>query len=269
MRPVQPFIKWAGGKRYLAGRLISLFPSTFGAYYEPFLGSGAVFFALRPQSAVLADVNSDLIHCFEQLRDGVDDLIEALRELPNSKADYYRIRASVPSEPAARAARTIYLVQLAFNGIYRVNSKTGLFNVPYGQHVGRVVLHEDRLRAASLALRRARTRCGDFTTTTTDAAEGDVVYLDPPYTVAHNSNGFVRYNQHLFTWDDQVRLATWAEELVQRGCHVIVSNAYHRSIRELYPHFLRKRIRRGSQMAADIALRRIVHEYVLIGSRHA
>jgi len=263
--PLEPFIKWAGGKRHLAGRLISLLPSQLGRYYEPFLGSGAVFFALRPEHAVLADSNQDLIQCFQQVRDNVDDLIQALRELPNSQEAYYRIRASIPTEPAARAARTLYLVQLAFNGIYRVNSKTGLFNVPYGQHLGRVVLREDRLRLASQALQRARIVCDDFETATQDATESDVVYLDPPYTVAHNSNGFVRYNQRLFSWEDQLRLASSAEDLVTRGCFVIVSNAYHHSIRELYPSFKRTRIRRPSQMAADIARRRSVYEYVLVG----
>jgi DNA adenine methylase len=262
---LEPFIKWAGGKRHLVDKLTTLLPSTFGKYYEPFLGSAALFFAVRPQAAILADSNDQLIQCYQQVRDNVDKVIAELRALPNTKEDYYRIRSNVPSEPVLQAARLIYLVQLSFNGIYRVNSKTGLFNVPYGQHVERTVLNERRLRLASQALRRATILAGDFMATTESAMEGDIVYMDPPYTVAHNSNGFVRYNQRLFSWHDQERLADWAHELVDRGCSVVVSNAYHRSIRELYPNFTRRRVRRASRMAADKTYRRAVHEYVLIG----
>ena len=265
-RSLEPFLKWPGGKRYLAYRLTGLMPTAFGRYFEPFLGSGAIYFALAPKAAVLGDHNEELVDCFEQVKDNCEEVVAHLRTMPNTEADYYRIRASDPSSPSERAARLIYLVKLAFNGIYRVNGHTGRFNVPYGQHPDRVILDPENLLAASKALTAAVFRRGDFETTVEDAIKGDVVYFDPPYTVAHNSNGFVRYNTALFTWADQERLATLATRLVSRGCYVVVSNACHKSLRPLYEGFQVRRIRRFSTMSADPDYRRRITENVFVGA---
>jgi len=259
---VEPFLKWPGGKRLLAPRLAAVAPRQFGRYYEPFLGSGALFFALRPVDALLADTNSDLIECFTQVRDNCESVIRALRRLKNTHDDYYRIRQAHPASAAGRAARFIYLVKLAFNGIYRVSRTTGNFNVPYGWHIGREVFDADNLRAASTALQRTVLMAGDFAVAVSDAKRGDLVYLDPPYTVAHSNNGFVRYNQRLFSWDDQIRVADLADRLASKGVSVIVSNAPHRSVIGLYPAFSRHRLRRPSQIAANKAFRRTVTEMV-------
>ncbi len=247
----------------MSAPLLALAPAKYGRYFEPFLGSGAVFFALRPRRATLADSNSELIECYQQVRDDCEAVINELQKLTNSEHDYYRIRAALPARPAARAARLIYLVKLAFNGIYRVNSSTGRFNVPYGNHTDRVVFQEDRLRVASNALGGSRLISGDFEDAVKTAGAGDFVYLDPPYTLAHTDNGFVRYNQRLFSWADQVRLASCAKDLATRGVHVIVSNAPHRSILRLYPGFTSDRLARSSQIAADPKFRRRVAEVVL------
>jgi DNA adenine methylase len=260
---VEPFLKWPGGKRLLSTALTRLAPREFGRYFEPFLGSGALFFAIRPERAVLADSNAELIECFEQVRDNCEGVIRELGNLRNSAPDYYRVRADTPANPTARAARFIYLVKLAFNGIYRVNRSSGRFNVPYGNHTQREVFHEEGLRAASHILRRSRMVSCDFSDAVRRASAGDLVYLDPPYTLAHTDNGFIRYNQRLFSWADQVRLAECAAQLADRGVHVIVSNAPHRSILRLYPGFRRVRLTRRSQIAANPAFRRSVTELVL------
>jgi DNA adenine methylase len=260
---IEPFLKWPGGKRLLAPALIQLTPKAFGRYFEPFVGSGALFFALQPQRAFLSDSNEQLIECYQEVRDNCDEVIEELRRLRNSNVDYYRTRKANPTKPAARAARLIYLIKLSFNGIYRVNRSTGRFNVPYGWRTEREVLEEDKLRSASRVLHRAKTVCGDFDAVLKMAKAGDLVYLDPPYTLAHTNNGFVRYNQRLFSWADQVRLARSAAELAARGVHVIVSNAPHVSIIKLYPGFARTRVKRSSQIAADPSYRGSVTELVL------
>jgi DNA adenine methylase len=260
---VEPFLKWPGGKRLLSSALVRLVPQNFGRYFEPFLGSGALYFALQPKSAVLADSNADLIECYKQLRDNCGGVIQELQKLRNSEQDYYRIRNDNPTEPPARAARLIYLVKLAFNGIYRVNRATGRFNVPYGYHTRREVFREERLWAASEILKHARLVSCDFADVVKKATAGDLVYLDPPYTLAHTNNGFVRYNQHLFSWSDQIRLAECAAQLAERGVYVIVSNAPHRTITQLYKGFGRVRFARSSQIAADPAFRRSVKELVL------
>lgn len=261
-----PFLKWPGGKRLLVRQLLRLIPSTFNRYYEPFVGGGALFFGLQPGRALLADSNADLIECYEQVRDNCDDVIRELGRLANSERQYYRIREANPKRPAARAARFIYLIKLAFNGIYRVNRATGRFNVPYGHRARMTVFEEEQLRSASRILQSADTMAADFETAVKPAQRGDVVYLDPPYTLAHTHNGFVRYNTHLFSWADQRRLADCAATLAAGGIAVIVTNAPHRSILKLYPGFDRMRLRRPSQIAADASFRGPVTELVLMAN---
>src|SRR5258708_11569520 len=118
-----PLLKWPGGKRYLLKEILPLVPKRFNKYFEPFFGGGALFFALQPKRAYLSDKNAELIHAYLQVRDNPENVIRELRKLRNSERDYYNIRARVPSSESARAARLIYLITLAFNGIYRVNLK--------------------------------------------------------------------------------------------------------------------------------------------------
>jgi DNA adenine methylase len=260
--PIQPFLKWPGGKRQLTPRLSRLVPESYRRYYEPFVGGGALFFSLQPRRATLGDSNRELVECYREIKSSCDAVIDNLSRLENSEADYYRVRSWDPQTGPARAARLIYLTRLAFNGIYRVNRKTGRFNVPYGFRDQLKVLDEANLRAVSHALRHARILLSDFEHCLRDAGEGDIAYLDPPYTVAHTNNGFVRYNQRLFSWDDQVRLSLCARELAKRSVAVIVSNAPHASIAAMYQGFRVHRFRRSSQIAADPRFRGRVSEVV-------
>ncbi len=157
-------------------------------------------------------------------------------------------------------------MRLSFNGIYRQNL-SGKFNVPYGYKRHLQVADEDHLKAVQQRLRNAIIRTGDFSAIAADAAAGDTIYFDPPYTVAHGNNGFVKYNARIFSWEDQRRLATLAKELVRKGCRVVVSNADHPSIDELYPFFKRFRIQRPSVIAASAQFRKIVTESVFLGTR--
>jgi len=254
-----PLIKWAGGKRRLLAEIRQFVPGDFGKYYEPFLGGGALFFSLLPPDARLSDSNQDLIEMYVAVRDDVESLIRALRRLRNCEEDYYRVRRAVPRTPAGKAARMIYLCTLSFNGIYRQNLK-GEFNVPYGYKTHLKHYDIDRLREASSQLQRREILYGDFESAVEDAQRGDLVYFDPPYTVAHGNNGFVKYNAKIFSWDDQKRLARTALRLKRLGCHVIVSNADHPSIRELYPGFEVHEIQRFSVMSASAEFRRPVRE---------
>jgi DNA adenine methylase len=174
----------------------------------------------------------------------------------------------VPKSDAARAARLIYLVTLAFNGIYRVNLK-GEFNVPYGYKTHLNPCDEERIRKASKLLSRAVVLDQDFEEAVTRAKEDDLVYLDPPYTVAHGNNGFIKYNAKIFSWEDQIRLARAAKGLVAKGCTVIVSNADHSSIRRLYDGFTKILLERNSVIAASSDFRsRITESVFYAGGRH-
>jgi DNA adenine methylase len=260
-----PLLKWPGGKRALLKHILPLFPQSFGTYYEPFIGGGAVFFRLQPNGAVLSDKNCELINCYVSVRDRPAEVISYLADMPNTNEDYFRIRRMEPSDSVERAARLIYLTTLSFNGIHRVNLK-GKFNVPYGGKTHLRPSDPDKINAASTALSQAVLLCADFEESLSQASEGDLVYLDPPYTVAHSNNGFVKYNDKIFSWQDQIRLARVAETLAQKGCHVFVSNADHPTIRALYHGFKRQIIKRASVMAASSEFRREITECVFFSS---
>lgn len=256
-----PLLKWPGGKRALLRHIGPLLPSKYNRYYEPFLGGGALFFMLQPASAVLADKNAELMNCYVQVRDHPNEVIAYLETLRNTEQDYYVVRGSTPSSKAARAGRLIYLTTLSFNGIHRVNLK-GVFNVPYGYKTHLQPCDESKIYAASRILSSTTLICDDFETAIEDAGQDDFVYLDPPYTVAHGNNGFIKYNAKIFSWNDQVRLASVARALVQRGCQVVVSNADHSSIRDLYAGFECQTISRASVIAAASEYRRGITECV-------
>lgn len=260
-----PLLKWPGGKRRLVRFILTLVPAEFNRYYEPFLGSGALFFALRPKRALLADRNLDLITTYKQVRDNPRAIIKQLRKLRNTEDDYYAIRGATPECELEKAARLIYLTTLSFNGIHRVNLK-GAFNVPYGYKTHLKPCEPEKILHASEVLKRARIRCQDFEAAVASAREGDLVYLDPPYTTAHANNGFLKYNAKIFTWDDQKRLAEIAHELAKRGCSVIISNADHDSIRKLYKDFKVLEIDRYSVIAASGKFRRRITEYAFYNS---
>lgn len=266
---VEPFLKWAGGKRLLLPALLEHIekPQNGGTYFEPFLGGGAVFFALEPQKACLSDASAELINAFTAVRDSVEDTITYLRPMRHSKDAYYRIRQSRPRLPATQAARFIYLNKTCFNGLYRVNLK-GEFNVPFGRHPKTLVIcNTQQLHDASRVLYGMHIDTKDFSEAMKRAGEGDVVYCDPPYTVAHSNNGFIEYNAQVFSWTDQERLATAASECVARGAKVYVSNADHPSIRSLYEPlgFRVEPIKRWTTMAGSSAKRFKSTELLLIG----
>jgi DNA adenine methylase len=260
---VKPLFNWPGGKRTLAAKILNFFPKSYGTYYEPFFGGGAVYFALTPDNAILADTNAELINSYIQVRDNPSSLIEVLRSFKNSEADYYSIRAQVPTTPLLKAARLLYLTRFAFNGIHRVNLR-GEFNVPYGKKTHLLSVNEDLLLSASNALQHTQLLVGDFEKTTAGVVEGDVIYFDPPYTVAHANNGFVKYNERIFSWNDQQRLATYARTLAERGCRVVVSNADHPSIHDLYRGFDCHIIERPSRIAASSQFRRQITESIFV-----
>src|ERR1700737_297802 len=129
--PCTPFLKWAGGKRWLVKKHLSIFPVRYNRFIEPFLGSGAVFFALRPKGAILGDTNGQLIETYAALQMDWQRVVRSLElhaEL-HSVGHYYKIRARIPPSIFARAARFIYLNRTCWNGLYRVNM-SGKFNVP-------------------------------------------------------------------------------------------------------------------------------------------
>lgn len=258
---IVPFLKWPGGKRWLvnAGHLPT--PVHYNRYIEPFLGSGAVYFHLTPMNALIADSNPDLIELYQVVRDSHATLAKHMRTHQRLHCHdyYYQIRSWSPRGRVQRAARLLYLNRTCWNGLYRVN-RNGLFNVPKGTK-DRVVFDTDNFQHLSGLLRTAEICAQDFETTISHASHGDFLFVDPPYTVKHNLNNFVKYNRHLFSWRDQERLRDSLATAKDRGAMIVVTNANHPAIHNLYsglaPHVS---LDRHSVLSGDASYRRNTSE---------
>lgn len=265
----RPFLRWVGSKRSHALHLIDALPETINTYWEPFLGSGSLFFLLEPEHAVLSDSCGPLVDTFKAVRDGPRSIIARYSQFSVMDEEaFYRVRSEPePVNRFERAARFLYLNRACWNGLYRVNSK-GQFNVPYGRPHSDSPIDEENLVACSSLLKQkdVRIMLSDFDAVLGGAKKGDLVFLDPPYVTQHNNNGFVDYNQRLFSWSDQIRLAATAEKLRMKGVHVIVTNAAHSDVLALYPNFQYFEFERSSTLAANSSKRGRVAEAVLYNS---
>ncbi|WP_218157120.1 Dam family site-specific DNA-(adenine-N6)-methyltransferase [Burkholderia sp. WP9] len=263
---LKSFLKWPGGKRWFVEKHSDFLPIAIpGRYIEPFLGGGSVFFALRPKTSLLADACPDLVYAYRGIRNQLTEVLSILRHHAASHDAnyYYYVREQEPVRVAERAARFIYLNRTCFNGIYRVN-KRGKFNVPMGSRVS-VFREEDTFRLWSAALKAAELRLADFAEVIDEAVAGDFVFADPPYTVRHNNNGFIKYNEVLFSWHDQLRLHECLVKAKARGVDVLSTNANHESVRALYKSgFTQTVVSRYSSIAGSAAHREKFEELVIV-----
>jgi DNA adenine methylase len=242
-----PIVKWAGGKSRLLSQLDPLLPSgvELMRHVEPFVGGGAMFFAQRPQRALLCDINPALIATYEAVRDRADEVIEHLsrlareHELSPSRA-YYRLRERYNRARklsiAERGALFVYLNKTCFNGLHRVNLR-GEFNVPLGRYARPRILNEQALYAASRLLQDADLRCAGFETLLTTAKPGDFIYFDPPYEPVSGTANFTAYARAGFGRQDQLALRDVFTALDRRGCKLMLSNSDVPFIRDLYKSF--------------------------------
>ena len=232
----KPFLKWAGGKTQLLEKLKEYLTFDFDNYIEPFLGGGALFFYLAPQSAILADSNPELINCYKVIRDKIEPLIIELKTYKNTSEFFYKIRSIDVSTLSSeeRAARFIYLNKTCFNGLYRVNKK-GEFNVPFGRSKNPKICDEDRLYLSQQILQGKKLICADYKTVLrTYAQKGDFVFLDPPYYSIGGYSDFQRYTKDFFYEDNHIELRNEFNRLVQIGCKSILTNSASEFIVKLY-----------------------------------
>jgi DNA adenine methylase len=273
----RPFLKWAGGKRQLLPRLRHFYPATFGAYHEPFLGSGAVFFdlvargQLRDRAAVLTDENPDLIGTWLRVRDSVDAVLKALGRLARGHArggaDHYRQVRDRQFNPARQAwhaagagvaaygpdlaAMLIYLNRTGYNGLFRVN-RAGGFNVPPGRYARPRIADASLLRHVSAVLSApgVRVSLAPFESVLDRATAGDFVYLDPPYAPLTTTASFRSYTARGFGERDQARVQQVTLALAGRGVHVLLSNSSAPLIVDLFE-------RRADARAAGLQVHRV------------
>lgn len=245
---LKPFVKWAGGKTQILNKLKEYLPTSFNNYFEPFVGGGALFFALAPKQAIINDANSELICVYKCFQDNLlyEKLINELKiyELKHSEEFYYEIR-EMDKSPSfldlpiyIRAARTIYLNKACFNGLYRVNSK-GFFNVPSGRK--EKVNTFDRNNMESLQQYFTNNKITvlncDFSSAVEEAKAGDFVYFDPPYDTWEDKDSFTSYSKDSFGKKEQMQLCEVFKELASKGVKVMLSNHNTKFINELYAGF--------------------------------
>lgn len=259
-----PFLRWAGGKTWLIKYLAQITDGQqFNNYHEPFLGGGAMFFALpHAHEVYLSDMNKELINTYLTIQRNPQRVINKLKKYENTVEFYYSIREKQSKGEITQAARFIYLNHTSFNGIYRVN-QAGKYNVPYG-HRKTLQLDTNRILSASCALQRAHIMHGDFTANLDAIQAGDLVFLDPPYTVSHNNNGFIEYNKNLFSLTDQHRLSTFIDAIKERQAFYILTNAAHDTIREIFEKDGDRLLtfKRNSLIGGKNSKRELIDEYV-------
>ena len=245
-KELQPFTKWTGGKRKLLPIIKSLMPDNYTNYFEPFVGGGALFFELAPQQALINDFNTELINCYQQIKEHPDQLITLLQhhQEKNTK-DYYLDLRSVDRDGrieqmtgVEKAARIMYMLRVDFNGLYRVNAKNQ-FNVPYGRYKNPKNVDSELIYAISNYLNKNSIQIvsDDFEKAVETAKQGDFVYFDPPYIPISETSAFTSYTHEGFSYDDQVRLRDTFKKLSERGVHVMLSNSSSSLVYELYKDF--------------------------------
>lgn len=243
---LQPFTKWTGGKRQLVSVIKSLMPDNYNRYFEPFIGGGALFFDLAPKTAYINDFNSELINCYQQIKDNPKELIDLLtRHQTNNSKDYYLNLRSVDRDnrinemsPMERAARIMYMLRVDFNGLYRVNSKNQ-FNVPYRRYKNPKIVDETLILAISDYLNKNNIQilnC-DFECAVKDVKSGDFVYFDPPYIPLSETSAFTSYTHEGVSYEEQVRLRDVFRKLDRKGAYVMLSNSSSPLVEELYKGF--------------------------------
>lgn len=257
---LNPFLRWAGSKRQHVPMLKAFWNDSYRRYVEPFAGSAALFFAIRPRRALLGDLNEDLVQTFKAVAADPRAVSEALHRLEPGRSNYYLVRSLPPSSlgPAERAARFIYLNRFCFNGLFRTNPR-GEFNVPYGAPKTTNVPTAEHLFACGVLLRRASISHADFRETLARVRSGDFVYLDPPYAVS-NRRVFVQYGSSVFSAKDLRELGVLLAGMARRGATFLLSYADCREAREALGRWPSKRVPVRRNVAGFSGARRTQYE---------
>ena len=259
------FLKWAGGKNWFIKTQSHRLPTEYKRYIDPFLGGGSVFFYMEPKESILSDVNEELIHTYQAIKQDWKKLDSKLKEHAKKHNNdyYYEIRGKRPREITSIAARMIYLNRTCFNGIYRVN-RNGEFNVPRGSK-DTVILGLENFEQRSELLKNADIRCCDFEDTINEAKAGDFLFCDPPYAIQEEQS-FVGYTKDLFDWDDQIRLSNALDRARKRKVKILLTNVNHPSVRALYEEkegFVLDEVTRYSSISGKSGGRRQYSELIV------
>ena len=275
----RPFVKWAGGKSRLAPKIASFFPEYYNDYYEPFLGSGAVYFEIAPQRGILNDLNANLIEVYKSIKQNPRGLIRemkliekeynSLKTLEEKAEYYYGIREEYNHNKIDRLKKAgffVFLNKAGWNGMYRENS-LGYYNIPFGKKENLKLFDEQNIISVSRNIQKMKFTTLDYKDAVKSANKGDLIYFDPPYFPLSKTASFTDYQKKGFSEQDQKELHGLAVDLVKRGCYVVVSNSNCRKTLDLYKDFEIKKIIVSRTIGAKVATRGKIEEIVALGYR--
>jgi len=261
---VKPFIKWAGGKRSVLPELILRLPIDFNRYFEPFVGGGALFFAISEKASYsfISDLNLNLMITYKVIKDFPYKLIELLNihKEKHSREYYNEIRKNLENpDPIIRSSNFIYLLKTCYNGLHRTNKK-GEFNTPIGNYQNPKIVDEENIILVSERLKNTDIKCQDFERI--EPKRGDFVYFDPPYSQI-NDNSFVQYERNGFDNKEQERLRNFAEKLDRQKVKFLVSNADTEHINYIWKNFNIEHILAPRMIGSNPDSRKRVKELII------
>ncbi|MBO5313800.1 MAG: DNA adenine methylase [Prevotella sp.] len=247
MAKAKPFIKWVGGKGQLIEQLEALLPADFAerenvTYIEPFVGGGAMLFYMLQtypniKSAIINDINPDLMQCYQVVRDTPSELIKSLDAI---QGEYHALQTEEERRsfflqqrdrfntkslnPIENSTLFFFLNRTCFNGLYRVN-KAGKFNVPFGKYATPTICDTSTIYADSKLLQRVEILTGDFEQTFSKIKGNTFFYFDPPYRPLSNTSSFKDYSKEDFNDNAQIRLKLFCDRLNEAGVDFMLSNS--------------------------------------------
>lgn len=241
---IKPLLRWAGGKNWILKYIDQYLPKEFKNYFEPFVGGASIALFLKQNNKLknkvfLSDSNRQLINFYKTIQKYPDQIISELDKYKNEKEEYYLERDKNYLSDIECAAQFYYLNRTSFNGIYRENLK-GEYNVPYGHKKYKILFDKEQIKNVSRLIKGMNFNYGDFSQNYNKLQSKDLIFIDPPYTVAHENNGFIKYNQKIFSWEDQKRLKDFVLYVEKVGAYYVLTNAYHLSIQDLYKNIGRQ-----------------------------
>ncbi len=250
MPEISTFLRYPGSKRRMLAFLLANLPdsdSIKGRFVEPFLGGGAVYFAISPKRAYLGDINRELIDLYQGIVLSPDRVWRLYKGFPSTKTGYKRIRAARPESLTIlqRSARSLFLNRTCFKGMWRHNL-AGQFNIGYGGQDRRWSISRADLFHVAGQLEHAQIRCCDFETMIDASRPRDYVFLDPPYRPGAKEQIHAHYDSHQFKFCDHQRLSKALQRADTRRVPWAITISDHPEILALYKHFRKLAIPRGT-----------------------
>lgn len=287
----KPFVKWAGGKVRILKVLQSRLPyeienNEIDKYIEPFVGGGALFFSIASKYDIdeylINDKNRILMKTYEVIKEKPEKLIKKLLQLEDRYLNlnirkreqmYYDQRDLFNSlcnknsnhNEVSSCSLFIFLNKTCYNGIFRLNQKSE-FNVPFGFYSNPNICDEENIMNAYEMLQSTKIFCMDFKKLFSKIKKigpTTFVYFDPPYVIQNGNNGFLKYNERIFSWEDQIRMSRLIDKLSLKGVKIMISNANHQDILRLYSDYAIHKAKRYSVIGAKISSRRKISEIII------